>query len=237
MIAQKDLRVKKKVVLIVEYFSKNLYTQKIKWRCSMKIKIISLVTILSFMLALLGCATIPEEHKGAATGAAIGGATGAVAGALFGGKGAKTETAILGGLAGALVGGLIGHYAYDVKKTKEETAQKYNYQSSMGTMVRLEEVSVMPNTVKPGDKVDLNATYAVLEAADKDINITETREIKMGTELIGKPEVNVVRRGGTYSSTVPLFLPSNAKTGSYSVITTIQSQTAKDSKEMFFSVK
>jgi len=203
----------------------------------MKVKLISIVTILSFVFGIFGCATIPEEHKGAATGAAVGGATGAVAGALLGGKGAKTETAILGGLAGALVGGLIGHYAYDAKKTKEETAQKYNYQSSMGTMVRLEGVSAMPITVKPGDKVELNATYAVLEAADKDINITETREIKMGTELIGKPEVNVVRRGGTYSSTVPLFLPSNAKPGTYSVITTVQTTTAKDSKETSFTVQ
>jgi hypothetical protein len=77
----------------------------------------------------------------------------------------------------------------------------------------------------------------VLEAADKDINITETREIKMGTELIGKPEVNVVRRGGTYSSTIPLFLPSNAKPGTYSVITTVQTTTAKDSKETSFTVQ
>jgi surface antigen len=203
----------------------------------MKVKIISIVTILSFIFGILGCATVPEEHKGAATGAAVGGATGAIAGGLLAHRGAKTETAILGGLAGALVGGLIGHYAYDAKKTKEETAQKYNYQSSMGTMVRLEGVSAMPITVKPGDKVELNATYAVLEAADKDINITETREIKMGTELIGKPEVNVVRRGGTYSSTVPLFLPANAKPGTYSVITTVQTTTAKDSKETSFTVQ
>jgi hypothetical protein len=203
----------------------------------MKTKIVSVIVIFSFLFTLFGCASIPEEHKGATTGAAVGGATGAVAGALLGRAGAKTETAILGGLAGALIGGLIGHYAYDTKRTKEETAQKYNYQSSMGTIVRLEDVSVMPATVKPGEKVDLNATYALLESADKDINITETREIKMGSELVGKPEVSVVRRGGTYSSTVPLFLPSDAKPGTYSVITTVQTQTAKDSKETSFTVK
>jgi hypothetical protein len=203
----------------------------------MKTKMVSVIVIFSFLFTLFGCASIPEEHKGATTGAAVGGATGAVAGALLGRAGAKTETAILGGLAGALIGGLIGHYAYDTKRTKEETAQKYNYQSSMGTIVRLEDVSVMPATVKPGEKVDLNATYALLESADKDINITETREIKMGSELVGKPEVSVVRRGGTYSSTVPLFLPSDAKPGTYSVITTVQTQTAKDSKETSFTVK
>jgi hypothetical protein len=107
----------------------------------------------------------------------------------------------------------------------------------MGTMLRIENVAAVPATVKPGEKVDLNATYAVLEAADKDINITETREIRMGGELVGKPEVNVTRRGGTYSSTVPLFLPSDAKPGTYTVVTTIQSQNAKDSKETAFTVK
>jgi len=204
----------------------------------MKVKIISIVTILLFIFGILGCATVPEEHKGAATGAAVGGATGAIAGGLLAHRGAKTETAILGGLAGALVGGLIGHYAYDAKKSREETAQKYNYQSSMGTMIRIEDVSLTPSTVKPGGKVDLQVTYAVLGASpDSEINITEVREIKQAGELVGKPEVNIIRGGGTYSSTVPLFLPANAKTGTYSVITTVQSQTAKDSREMFFTVK
>lgn len=199
----------------------------------MRYKIVSIITILSFMVVLFGCASIPEEHKGAATGAAVGGATGVIAGAVLG----DTKGAVIGGLAGALIGGLVGHYAYDQKKTKDETAQKYGYQSSMGTMLRIENVAAVPATVKPGEKVDLNATYAVLEAADKDINITETREIRMGGALVGKPEVNVARRGGTYSSTVPLFLPSDAKPGTYTVITTIQSENAKDSKETTFTVK
>jgi len=204
----------------------------------MKYKLVAIITILAFLaVGLFGCASVPEEHKGAATGAAVGGATGAVAGALLGGKGSKTEAAIIGGLAGALVGGSIGHYAYDQKRTKAETDQKYGYQSSMGTMVRIEDASAVPTTVKPGDKIDLNATYAVLASTDSDISITETREIKMGNELIGKPEVNVTRRGGTYTSTIPIFLPSDAKPGTYSVITTVQSQTAKDSKETFFTVQ
>jgi uncharacterized protein YceK len=43
----------------------------------MRVKIISIVTIVSFLVVgLFGCASIvPEEHKGAATGAAVGGAT------------------------------------------------------------------------------------------------------------------------------------------------------------------
>lgn len=204
----------------------------------MKIKILSIITALLFIACLFGCAAVSEEHKGAATGAGIGAVTGAAAGAIFAKEGRKTEAAILGGLAGALVGGVIGHYAYDTQRTRTETAQRYSYQSSMGTMIRIEDVSTVPDTAKPGDKVELKATYAVLGAApDSDINIAEIREIRHNGELIGRPEVNITRRGGTYTSTVPIFLPSNAKKGTYSVVTTIQSQTAKDSRETFFNVE
>jgi hypothetical protein len=202
---------------------------------NMKLKIISIITILLFIFSLFGCASIPEEDKGAATGAAIGGATGAVAGALLGESG---ESAIIGSLAGALVGGLIGHYAYDVKRTREETAQKYNYQSSTGAMVRIEDVSIIPATVKPGDKVELKATYALLDASpNSDLSVTEIREIKHAGELIGKPEINVARLGGTYTSTVPIYLPSDAAKGKYSVITTIKTSSASDSRETFFTVQ
>lgn len=201
----------------------------------MKYKLVAIVTILIFLsVGLFGCASIPEEHKGAATGAAVGGATGVLAGAVLG---QSAKGAIIGGLAGALVGGLIGHYAYDQKKTKEETDQKYAYQPSMGAMLRIEAVTAKPSVAKPGEKVDLNATYAVLAPTVTDINITETREIRMGGELVGKPEVNVTRGGGTYSSTVPLFLPSDAKPGTYTVLTTIQTENAKDSRETSFTVK
>ncbi|MEW6053523.1 MAG: hypothetical protein AB1552_07025 [Nitrospirota bacterium] len=50
--------------------------------------------------------------------------------------------AILGGLAGALAGSLIGHYAYDQERTKDETAQKYNYNDSQGKLLRIEKVMV-----------------------------------------------------------------------------------------------
>lgn len=203
----------------------------------MKKKIISLVTIAIFGLVIMGCGTV-QEHKGAATGAGVGAATGAAAGAVLGKKGSKVETAIIGGLVGALVGGAIGHYAYDKKKTQQETAQKYDYKSAEGTMVRIEDVSAVPATVKPGDKVELGATYALLSpSADADIKITEIREIRHDGELVGRPEVIVTHKGGTYSSTVPLFLPQNAKTGTYRVLTTIQAPNAQDSRETTFIVR
>jgi hypothetical protein len=203
----------------------------------MKKKIISLVTIVMFAFLIMGCETT-QEHKGAATGAAVGAATGAAAGAALGKKGSRVETAIIGGLVGALVGGAVGHYAYDKKKTQQETAQKYDYQTSEGTIVRIEDLSAVPAIVKPGDKVELGATYALLgPSADADIKITEIREIRHEGDLVGRPEVTVTHKGGTYSTTVPLFLPQNAKTGTYRVLTTIQAPNAQDSRETTFVVK
>ena len=200
-------------------------------------KIISVAVILMFLTGIFGCASIPEEHKGAATGAGIGAATGAIAGALLGSKGAKTEMAVVGGLLGALAGGAIGHYAYDQKRTKEETAQKYNYKPSEGTLIRIEDVSVSPSVAKPGDKVEMKMTYAVLGVATgKELEISEIREIRYQGELYGKPEIQVSRNDGTYSSSIPLTLPTDVKKGKYSIIMTVKSASVSDSKEVSFQV-
>jgi hypothetical protein len=203
----------------------------------MKMRVMSLLVLFFLLTGLFGCASIPEEHKGAATGAAVGGATGAVAGAVLGKEGSKTGTAVIGGLLGALVGGAIGHYAYDKKRSQEETAQRYEHQPSSGTMVRIEETSVVPQSVRPGEKVELKVVYAVLGAsAGSEMSITEIREVRYGDELVGKPEVTVKREGGTYTSTIPLFLPADAKTGTYRVLTTIQTGGTKDARETTFKV-
>jgi hypothetical protein len=137
----------------------------------------------------------------------------------------------------ALEGGKIGHYTYEVKSTYEETSEEYNYQSASGTMVRIEDVSALPTNVKPGDQVELTATYALLDASpDAEIKITEIREIRHEGEVVGRPEVTLIHRGGTYSSTVPLFLPKDAKSGTYKIIITIQTPDARDSSETNFTV-
>ncbi len=203
----------------------------------MKTRVFAMLTLVVFSFGITGCATMQEDHKGATTGAAVGAATGALAGAVLAERGAKTETAVIGGLLGALVGGAIGHYTYDAKRTRQETEQKYGYQQGQGTMVRIESASAEPAMFNRGEKTELVVTYAILGASpDAEFNITETREIRLGNELVGKPEVNVKRKGGTYISKVPLFLPSDAKRGTYKVLTTVQSATSKDSRETTFMV-
>jgi len=197
-------------------------------------KTISVLVV--FMMLIGSCASIPEEHKGTATGAGVGAVAGATAGALLGSKGAKTEMAIVGGLLGALAGGAIGHYAYDKKRDKADTYDKYNYDSSKGSMVRIEEADAVPATVRPGDTVDLRMTYALL-GTDRETTVTETREILYEGEIFGKPQVNVKRNDGTYSSTVPLTLPGDAKRGKYSVVFSAKTENASDSRGTSFYVQ
>ena len=199
-----------------------------------KQKLISSVVIITFITVLSGCQSIPQEHKGAATGAGVGAATGAVAGAVIG---KSTKGAVIGALLGALVGGAIGHYAYDKKRTREETVRTYNYKESHGKVLTIEEASSSPQTVHPGDVVEMKMTYAVLNpSAEAKTSITEIREVTYSGELVGKPEVRVERGDGTYTSTVPIRLPSDAKKGVYKVRTIVQSENTKDTKEISFTV-
>ena len=198
-------------------------------------RIIAVTVIVMFLAALVGCESIPQEHRGAAAGAGIGAAAGTVGGIVFGqGVGA----AVAGGLIGALVGGVIGHYAYDKQKSQEATAKEYNYQPASGELVRIESAGATPAKVAPGGKVDMNLTYAVLTPDPKAIaNVQEVREIRHNGELVGRPTVNVQREGGTYTSDIPLTLPADAKKGAYTVLTTVSTGQASDSRQTSFTVQ
>lgn len=204
----------------------------------MKMRIAAMVALTAFTAGVSGCVTIPEEHKGAATGAGIGGATGAIAGAVLAGEGSRTKGALIGGLAGALLGGVIGNYTVDKKKTAQETTARYAYEPSAGTVVRIESAAATPAIVSPGGTATLDATYAVMSpSTDTQVAITESREVTLNGELVGNPEVNVTHTPGTYRTSVPLILPADAKKGKYRVITTIKSAAGKDSRESSFTVQ
>jgi len=200
----------------------------------MRHKAIALLTA-SVFLVVTSCATIPEEQKGAATGAGVGAATGAVLGAVIG---RDVSGAVIGGLLGALVGGVIGHYYSDQKKTRNETASQYGYRSTQGNMLRLEEASVVPQTVSPGGTVEMKMTYAVLTPAETtEVRVIEKREIRHNGELVGNPEVTVTHKGGTYTSSIPLTLPADAKKGLYVVTNTVQSGTLSEQLQSAFTVR
>ena len=201
----------------------------------MKVKIIAVILCLTMMSLPLGCANVMEEHKGAAVGTGVGGAVGGVMGAVIG---HGTGAVVVGTLAGALLGGAIGHFAYDQEKAKEQTAKDYSYKESQGTVLRIETLKATPASVRPGETVELKMTYAVLhESANTKVAVTETREITYKGELVGRPEVKVEHADGTYTTTVPLKLPSSAEKGTYKVRAMVESQYAKDAREITFTVR
>jgi hypothetical protein len=193
-----------------------------------------LIVMCVTLISLVSCQTV-EQNPGAATGAGVGAAAGGVAGALIG-RGAGAV--LLGGLLGALAGGVVGHYAYDVPRTREETIRQYNYNASQGTILTIENATVYPPIVYPGEVADLRVTYAVLTPSPEvDVSVTEIRQITHHGELVGNPEVRVIRPGGTYISTVPLRLPPDARRGEYTVRTIIESSRASDARETHFTVR
>lgn len=195
-------------------------------------KLIAVLIAMTFVVAV-SCASIPEEHKGAATGAGVGAAGGAIAGAALG---HSAGSVVLGGLVGGLLGGAVGHYGYDQRRTQQETASAYNYNPSQGNMLKIENATAAPQSVNPGGTVNLGMTYAVLSPQGQQQNVTETREIKFGNDVVGRPQVTVQRAGGTYTSNVPLTLPQNAQKGTYTVTTTVQAGNATDSRQTTFNV-
>lgn len=201
----------------------------------MKSKLLAAAVGMFFLLAVSGCASIPEEHKGAAVGAATGAAVGAAAGAAIGDD---TSGTIVGGLLGALIGGAIGHYYYDRKRTRAETVDTYGYEPAGGTLLTVENALATPQTVKAGETVNLKMTYAVLNPSPNvKTKVTEVREVTHGGSIVGSPEVHVERYDGTYTSTIPITLPAGADKGVYYVKNIVKSATGQDRKETSFVVQ
>jgi hypothetical protein len=177
----------------------------------------------------------PGGDHGGGAGVAPGGAVGEVIGAQSGHTGAGI---VIGSLLGALAGAGIGHYAYNQKRTEAAAKEQYayDYNQSKANLVRIDEVFASPGTVRLGGTVDLSTTYTVLGPQGATMEVIETREIRHGGELVGKPQVAVQRQGGTYTSRVPLTLPGIGRRGIYNVYATIQSGGSSDSREFAFTV-
>ncbi len=215
-------------------------------------RIISLLTAIAFNVAVVGLGATTgmaatsasdvaksaenavKENPGAAVGGGAGAATGAAAGAVIG---KSAGAAVVGGLLGALAGGAIGHYAYDKRKDRQQTAQDLNFQPSKGgNMIKVENASASPQTVKPGSEVNLITTYGLLTRSQSETPVTETWEITHDGKVVGNPQVHVNRPDGTYQARIPLRLPENATPGVYNVRSTVKTASGSDTKTTQFRV-
>jgi hypothetical protein len=196
-----------------------------------------------------------REHPQTAAGAGVGAAGGAVVGGLAGG----TKGAVVGGLLGALAGGAIGNYIErreaTLPQTSSTTPPTTTTPSTSGStvgvpstttssstttgasLVRVDRVQAQPSQLRPGDTVNLDATYTILSSSDRVVPVRETREVRLDGELVANPAVDVTRQTGTYSSAVPITLPENARAGKYEVTTIIASGDRQSTSTTSFSVQ
>jgi Glycine zipper len=190
-----------------------------------------------------------RDHPQTAVGAGVGAAGGAVVGGLTGG----TKGAVIGGLVGALAGGAVGNYMERREASLPQssstpapttgttvgvpgtTAPWVN--SDGATVIRVDRVQAQPSALRPGETVNLDATYTVLSSSDQLVTVRETREVRLNGELVANPAVDVTRQTGTYSSALPITLPATARIGRYEVTTTVASGDRQSTSTTSFSVQ
>lgn len=177
-----------------------------------------LVIMLIATVGLSGCTTIQENPK-TAIGAGVGAAGGAVVGGLIG---QGTTGVVIGGLLGTLAGGAIGQYLDRQDRTRAQAAQATAYDPAQGDVVRVEQVQATPSPVSRGATVNLATTYTVLTPqADRSVSVRETREVRHNGVLVANPTTEFARQGGTFTSAVPITLPTTAIVGTYEVTVTV----------------
>jgi uncharacterized protein YcfJ len=168
-------------------------------------------------LLAAGC-QYADTHQRTVTGAGMGAVAGAIGGGLY--KGSKG--ALVGAFVGALMGAAIGAYLDHQDKSAAQTYQDYNYQPATGTQLQVESVAADPTTVAAGGSVDMGVTYAVLTPRQDDVvRVTETRQVTLNGEKVMEVARDVLRPGGTFSSTQPLILPDDAAPGNYALTITV----------------
>ena len=177
-----------------------------------------LTVVLIATVSLAGCTTIEENPK-----TAIGAGVGAVGGAVVGGLiGQGTTGVVIGGLLGTLAGGAIGQYLDRQDRTRAQAAQATAYDPAQGDVVRVDQVQTTPSPVRPGATVNLITTYTVLTPqADRSLSVRETREVRHNGLLVANPTTELARQGGTFTSAVPITLPTTATAGTYEVTVTV----------------
>ena len=185
----------------------------------------------------LGCATIEEQvkaHPQTGIGAGVGAAVGLLTGGLIFGNAAGT---LLGGLVGGLAWGVIGNVLEARSSDRASTAQQYNYSPTQGTMVRIEGVEVHPAQIRPGETVNMNMRFAVLTPnPQQTILVSERRQIFFNDSMVGDSTLQAQRQGGTWTSSQPLSLPSNAQSGNYRVVMNVKAEGTEVSQQASFTV-
>jgi outer membrane lipoprotein SlyB len=196
----------------------------------------SFILLIAGVAFLKGCETLErtiKDNPATATGAGVGGAGGAVIGGLAG----SGTGAVIGSLAGVLAGGVIGNVLDRQERTRAASAETMAYSAEKGNLVRIEEVSLNPQSIRPGETVNVNVQYVIITPSGRDpVRVREVRQIYYQGDLVGNPVVEVERLDGTYWSTLPIKLPVSAAPGLYAVVVGVEMNGTLDRWESRFNI-
>jgi hypothetical protein len=192
----------------------------------------SVVVVVCFALAAVGCQTTGES-------AGLGGLIGATGGAIIGHQsGNALGGAIIGGALGALAGIIIHDIKVHQKQNAQQTAAQYNYTPDQGTKIVGETGAASPTVIRPGGAVTTSMQYAVMGAGPNGIKVTETRTLRQNGKIIKQvSSQDFMRTDGTWESTQQINFPSNAPAGSYEVAQTVTAQNATFQQNVVFNVQ
>lgn len=208
-------------------------------------RLISILTIMAFLVALAGCATTnPDGSPNAAGSAGLGALIGAAGGALIGGLTGGGKGAVKGALIGAAVGGLTGFVIGKSREREYKNAQQiYKENPSYAKKSAKDEPPVVKNlqpyiidskghhvnTVKNGEKVELAMTYDVV--TPKYSNVQEV-EVEESNYLINSKGVKTENPELTRKKTRPkttgteaaieMQIPQNLPDGKYTHVAVVK---------------
>ena len=205
-----------------------------------------LTTVLAIFI-FTSCAPLPKSgtaltneereaaRKNCITRYTAGGALGGgILGGLLGGDKHRLE----GAIGGAVVGGTLafaiawGHCfsvysdlkSYPVADATT-TARQIGYTPSQGYVTKIKNFSLHPDSVSPGDKVNINGSYYVMSpGGESDIKVTETRIVRFldpddsTWKELGSVDQEVTSAPGTRNAEGSFQMPSDVPEGKYRVV-------------------
>lgn len=121
-------------------------------------------------------------------------------------------------------------------RSQQETNELYGYVYDRGTRVRIESARISPKVTSGGEFADVILTYIVLSHSDEAVQVTETREVWFKNVMLESMQIQTERTGGTYRSSLQLYLPPNAEKGKYKVVFIVQTPYSRDLREAAFTV-
>jgi hypothetical protein len=198
----------------------------------MKKRVLCMLTVAAVSAAVVcaGCQSYGEA-------AGLGGVLGAGAGAIIGNQsGHAIEGALIGGALGAVTGLIVHDIKAKKQKSREATAQQYNYQPSQGEMLTLESSQAMPSTVVRGNLIEASIQYALLGAGST--QVTETRSVNRGSQVVAEVSSKTfTREDGTWVSTQQFKIPENFEPGVYTVYQVVQTPQSRIMGSSSFTVQ